>query len=407
MRIRSLFIALVATAACAVVAPPALALSPDGTASALARQMRHAGGASGALVVDLDSGSQVYGLRTRTRRMPASVEKLFTTSTALLRLGAGARLRTEVRAVAPVGLDGTLDGDLYLHGGGDPTLTTTGLRSLARSLVRSTGLSRVTGRVVGDESAFDRLRGVPSAGYAISVDVQPLGALMVDRGRTGRAAPYYQAAPASWAATRFADALRAAGVDVARKGRAGTSPPGALTIGVRRSPTMARMIQLTNVPSDNYMAETLLKAIAAQEGTGTTARGASLVERTVDDEFGLAPQVIDGSGLSRSDRTTPTQVVRLLQGMMGRDEGVTLHASLAVAGRSGTLRDRLRSSVARDRCRGKTGTLHDVSNLAGICVTPSGSRVAFAILMNYVSPWTARRLQDRMVSAISRYEPAG
>jgi D-alanyl-D-alanine carboxypeptidase/D-alanyl-D-alanine-endopeptidase (penicillin-binding protein 4) len=95
--------------------------------------------------------------------------------------------------------------------------------------------------------------------------------------------------------------------------------------------------------------------------------------------------------------------VRLLQQMRERDEGAALWDSLAVAGRSGTLADRLRSSVARDRCRGKTGTLHDVSNLAGYCTTTGGDTVAFAILMNSVWPPAAHRLQDHMVSAIARY----
>ena len=80
-------------------------------------------------------------------------------------------------------------------------------------------------------------------------------------------------------------------------------------------------------------------------------------------------------------------------------------ASLPVAGRSGTLYDRMRRTAARDRCQAKTGTLHDVSALAGYCETTAGARVAFAILMNYVNPYAARRLQDRMVSALARYSP--
>jgi D-alanyl-D-alanine carboxypeptidase/D-alanyl-D-alanine-endopeptidase (penicillin-binding protein 4) len=156
------------------------------------------------------------------------------------------------------------------------------------------------------------------------------------------------------------------------------------------------------------MAETLLKVLgAATGGQGTTARGAALVGRTVRAAFGLRPHVVDGSGLSRADRTSPAQVVRLLARMAGRAEGATLQASLAVAGRSGTLADRMRSSVARDRCRGKTGTLHDVSNLAGICETTGGDEVAFAILMNGVYPTSARILQDRMVGAIARYDSGG
>jgi len=77
--------------------------------------------------------------------------------------------------------------------------------------------------------------------------------------------------------------------------------------------------------------------------------------------------------------------------------------SLPVAGRTGTLYDRMRGSAARDHCRAKTGTLSNVSALAGYCETRRGRKIAFAFLMNSVYPWTARRIQDRMTDALARY----
>jgi D-alanyl-D-alanine carboxypeptidase/D-alanyl-D-alanine-endopeptidase (penicillin-binding protein 4) len=79
--------------------------------------------------------------------------------------------------------------------------------------------------------------------------------------------------------------------------------------------------------------------------------------------------------------------------------------SLAVAGESGTLELRMRRTAASGRCEGKTGTLHDVSNLAGYCTTRSGERLAFAFLMNRIYPLRAHVLQDRMTSAIAQYVP--
>ena len=121
--------------------------------------------------------------------------------------------------------------------------------------------------------------------------------------------------------------------------------------------------------------------------------------------FGLSPKIVDGSGLSRSDRTTPRQVVTLLDHMNTDVAGPAFATSLAVAGRNGTLFDRMRRTAARDRCQGKTGTLHDVSARAGFCNTTGGERVAFALLMNRVNPSAARTLQDRMVAALARYSP--
>jgi serine-type D-Ala-D-Ala carboxypeptidase/endopeptidase (penicillin-binding protein 4) len=116
-------------------------------------------------------------------------------------------------------------------------------------------------------------------------------------------------------------------------------------------------------------------------------------------------QVVDGSGLSRLDRTSPRAVVTLLARMARDPAGEALSASLPVAGRSGTLVHRMRGTAAQDRCHAKTGTLHDVSALAGYCTTTTGSHVAFAFLMNYTSYVSARRVQDRMTAALARYGP--
>ena len=389
-----------------VFAPSAAsAAGPDATARALERQMRWAGGGAGALVVDLDSGTQVYAKRPDTARVPASVEKLYTTTAALLRLGPDATLNTTVHAEQPLLPDGVLDGDLFVRGAGDPTLGKDAFETLAGELAAQ-GLVEVTGGVVGDESLFDTRRGPPSSGYRTSSYVGPLGALVYDRGRTGVRSPYWQASPGLFAAEAFARALKREGITVSVKdSRTGRTPAFASTLATWASPTIAQLARLSNVPSDNYVAETLIKALAATpEQRGTTVAGARLVREEMSG-LGFSPKVADGSGLSRSNRTSPRQVVRLLTRMAGSDLHEVFRASLAVAGRTGTLKDRMRRSVARDRCRGKTGTLISVSALAGYCETRAGSTVAYAFLMNYVNPYSARVLQDRMLDALARYSP--
>jgi D-alanyl-D-alanine carboxypeptidase/D-alanyl-D-alanine-endopeptidase (penicillin-binding protein 4) len=74
-----------------------------------------------------------------------------------------------------------------------------------------------------------------------------------------------------------------------------------------------------------------------------------------------------------------------------------------VAGQSGTLRARLIGTAAQGRCRGKTGTLHDVSNLVGYCHARDGHTLAFAFLMNAISPSYAHPIQDRMAVALVNY----
>ena len=168
---------------------------------------------------------------------------------------------------------------------------------------------------------------------------------------------------------------------------------------------MAVIARHTNRPSDNYFAETLLKNLGADFGSsGTTAAGAVVARRQAA-RYGARPTIVDGSGLSRQNRTTPRDVVRLLDGLDESDIAAPMRVSLAVAGKSGTLFDRMRDTAAKGRCRAKTGTISGVSNLAGYCNSKSGARLAFAFLMSGISTWTGHELQDRMATSLARYRP--
>lgn len=397
--------ALIALLAWALLAPAASAGDLEATQRVLDSQMRQAGGSSGAYVVDLGTGAELFARNADVPRVPASVEKLYTTATALLRFGPEATLRTTVLAGAAPDETGLLEGDLYLRGGGDPAFDARAAGDLA-DMLAAQGLAEVSGRVIGDESAFDGVRGGPESGWRTSVWVGPLSALSMNQGRTGSRRPRFQARPALFAAEVLERALERRGVLVARAARAGVTAPGAAVLAEWASPPLATLVARTNAPSDNFYAETLLKALGAHfGGSGSTNAGVRVVRSTVR-ELGSRPRVVDGSGLSARNRTSPRHVVRLLSAMDRSESGVVFHESLAVAGRSGTLFDRMRRTAARDRCSAKTGTLYWVSALAGYCETRGGGRVAFAFLMNGISPTWARRLQDRMTAALARYEPA-
>ena len=372
------------------------------TKRVLRENMARAGAYSGAYVVDLDSGRALYSRRATIPRMPASVEKLYTSATALERLGPDGVLTT--RALASVTPDefGAIDGNLYLRGAGDPTFDSTAAGRLAAGLVDA-GVTQVTGRVIGDETFFDGLRGPPSTGFATSYDVGPLSALTFNRGFTGKRTPLFQSSPPKYAAQALTKALRKRGVGVGRAARTGATPSTAVALAGVDSPTIARIITSMNLPSDNFIAETLIKTLGATyRADGSTSSGARVVRATIA-QLGIRTSAVDGSGLSRSNRTSPKAVVSLLTAMDESELAAPFEASLPVAGRSGTLFDRMRRTAARDNCQAKTGTLSNVSALAGYCRTRDGGRVAFAFLMNYVYPWSARRLQDNMTSALARY----
>jgi D-alanyl-D-alanine carboxypeptidase/D-alanyl-D-alanine-endopeptidase (penicillin-binding protein 4) len=393
--------ALLATA----LAPPAQAADLAATARALDRQMRLAGAASGAFVMDLNSGDPVYARFPDTARIPASVNKLYTTAAALTRFGTDHQLVTEVRATAQPDEAGVIAGNLYLRGGGDPTFGAAEARSLARVLAGS-GLTEVTGRVIGDETYFDGLRGVPASSWRTSRWIGPLTALVFNRALTLGRPARYQTQPALYAAAQFERALERAAVAVRRRARAAATPSQAVLVGEWASPPMSALVAQTNGPSDNFTAETLLKSLGAEFGTsGSTASG-TRVATDVAAEFDAHPRMVDGSGLSRGNRTTPRDVVELLAGIEETEVGDEFAASLAVAGRTGTLEERMRRTAARGRCRAKTGTLIGISALAGYCEGRSGSRTAFAFLMQGVSVTGAHALQDRMTATLARYRAA-
>jgi D-alanyl-D-alanine carboxypeptidase/D-alanyl-D-alanine-endopeptidase (penicillin-binding protein 4) len=390
---------------CAAAAPSAEAAGLAKTKRILRTEMAKAGAYSGAHVYDLTTRRTLYTEDASVPRIPASVEKLYTTAAALELFGPQGTIATDVLAPATVDpATGVLSGNLYLRGNGDPSFNASAAGMLADQLIERTGITEVDGRVIGDETAFDGLRGPPSEGFRTSVWVGPLSALTFNRGFTGRRRPLFQASPPLFAAKEFTAALRRRGVRVRRSARAGASPEGALMLAQGTSPTIESLVASMNVPSDNFFAETLIKTLGVRFGTGGTTSAGAAVVRDHAARLGVRTTVVDGSGLSRSNRTAPKAVVALLTAMDESELAPGFYNALPIAGRSGTLVDRMRRSAARDVCRAKTGTLSNISALAGYCDTRSGGRVAFAFLMNYVYTPSARRLQDRMTAALARYD---
>ena len=354
---------------------------------------------SGAVALDLESRTVVFSRHPRLSLAPASTEKLTLTYALLVRLGPTHRIRTTVLTSA--GVEGaTLVGNLVLHGEGDPTLSTAGLRRLAAQ-VRASGIERVVGSVVGDESFFDARRTAPGwkPWYYIR-ESPPLSALTVDRARFRGSTSH---APALAAAAAFKEALRAAGVAVTGRAVAGRADADAVELAALASPPLVRILRTVNQESDNFTAEILLKHLgAAVSGRGTTPAGAAVVRRALSDAgVPLAGvRIVDGSGLSLLDRLTADSLVTLLAAVW--DDPLlrgSFVQSLAVSGRSGTLRRRLRERPAVGRVFAKTGTTAISSALSGYVA----DRFAFAVLQNGppLSSWWSRRAQDRFVTVLA------
>jgi D-alanyl-D-alanine carboxypeptidase/D-alanyl-D-alanine-endopeptidase (penicillin-binding protein 4) len=347
-------LALLAAAGGASAQTPLGSLQRD-----ITHELALAGEADGAFVYDLTAKKTIFSERALTARPPASVEKLYTATAALQEMGPTARLQTTVEGVGRLEAGGTWAGNLYLRGGGDPTFgssnfiaTGTSVSTLVSQLVRKDGIHHITGSVIGDESFFDSRRGEPSSGYAFDPWLEgTLSALAFNRGESGHERGAH--APAAYAARELWRGLKNDGVSISGGVSAANTPAGATVLADAPSPTIAELI------------------------------------------------IVDGSGLSRADRTSPYQVVQLLAGVYPTPLGVLLRERLAVAGRSGTLELRMRHTRAEGNCRGKTGTLEGASNLVGYCRAADGHELAFAIFTDGIATEAAHTFQDHIAISLA------
>ena len=392
--------------ACLTLLTPAAEAADPGDARLrreLAPLARSLGSSSGIYVLDATDRDVLFSRGDRRSRILASNAKLFTTAAALGTLGAEGTLPTTVVGVGEKDAEGVFDGDLYLVGGGDPTFGRENVDELARQLEEVAQISGVRGRVYGDESRWDSLRGGPDSNFGPSPWHAQLSALTfgANAGLNGRT-------PAERAAAELKDALEDRRVDVRGSTAARQAPAGATTLAAVESPEMARLVRITNKESSNFFAEMLLKVVSSADGDQGTTRDGAADAAAFARRLGARARIADGSGLSRGNRASPRSVVELLDEMRDRVQFEAFYGSLSIAGVDGTLAKSnhrgLRSGPARRRCRGKTGTLNGVSALSGYCTVGGGEIVAFSILSNNLrSTDAAKRIEDRILHALVRY----
>ncbi len=407
-------------AACAALLLAALLAGPAQAADACAQMKSYlaqgTGSGGGLLVVDAESGDVVCSSAASTPRPLASNMKLFTTSTALAKLGPETRIPTKVFESGTVDAGGVLHGNLYLQGGGDPALGTPGfydsyLAGLGTNLfaltpqIKAAGITAVTGRLYADATIFDSLKGVKDSGYATSPYIGPLSGLAFNSGFAGPTSNSgFSADPAKLAAAKLVRNLQGAGIEVPAQIALGATPVDAKRVAIIQSPQLTRIVNTTDVYSDNFFAEMLIKLLGARfGGAGTTAAGAAVVASFAR-SLGSGVHAVDGSGLTRSNRASPQQVVNLLLGMRKQPVAEQFFEDLAVAGKEGTVDDRMRGTPAYGNCHVKTGTLTGVSNLSGVCANPSGRTMVFSVLMGSVPSTTEAHIdQDRIAALVASY----
>lgn len=285
----------------------------------------------GVLVTSLSRGDTLFTQNGDAPMLPASTFKLFTTALAFDRLGPSHQIATDILRDGTVGSDGTLHGTLYLRGGGDPSMSARysggagpdGPMTTLAKLVADAGITKISGDIVGDASAFEAKR-IPdgwlarylNASYAARVSalslnenllnviiapgraagagvvsLQPAtvayriinssrtvagsrrsrlvvsrqsdGAITV-RGTIGsRSEPkVYQVVvddPALMTTGAFRKALERRGIEVGGSVRTATTPVGATRVASLRSPPLSVLASDMNRESINHIAELLFR----------------------------------------------------------------------------------------------------------------------------------------------------
>jgi D-alanyl-D-alanine carboxypeptidase/D-alanyl-D-alanine-endopeptidase (penicillin-binding protein 4) len=202
--------------------------------------------------------------------------------------------------------------------------------------------------------------------------------------------------------------LEEAGIVVEGTVRPGATPSDASVLVAHGSKPLSLIVRDLGKYSNNFVAETLLKAMAAREfgPPGTTRGGARVLERyleSVGADSG-SYRVADGSGFSRSNRLSARTIARVLRrGLSEFETAYELAASLSVSGTDGTLEDRMGYPGLSGSVRAKTGLLDGVTAISGILETASGDEVLFSILVNGFTceAWKVHDFEHAILTSIA------
>ena len=394
------------------VADSATKPTPDRLAATLAPLVADPNlGALTGRITDAITGAQLWAQGADVPMQPASTNKVLTTAAALLALDRDARLTTRVMASGQPGV-------VVLKGGGDPTLSAapagqdTWYRDAARisdlaDQVRRSGIFVTTVQV--DISAFSGPTMAPGWDPADidGGDIAPMEAVMLDGGRTQPVSvdSARSTTPALDAGRALAVALK---VDPAKVTvlPAGT-PSGQEIASVQSPPLIERLRQMMN-ESDNVMAESIGREVAAEQNRPQSFDGAvqavlgQLDKAKID--TGNA-RLLDSSGLSVHDRLTAETLDGVVNAAAGTDQPKLrpLLDVLPIAGGSGTLSNRYLDTdggrAAAGYLRAKTGSLTGTNALAGIVTDASGRVLTFAFISNNAGP-TGRTAIDALAAVL-------
>lgn len=393
-------------------------------------------------VVDVETGSRLWNYRETTGLLPASNMKIVTAIAALRAMSPTTRFETKVVSLGK--------GTIAIVGGGDSTLSRTGLKTLAKSTasaiksnpellpdvttpapyrptscLRKGKWKKSTARkpcpmvtppagrylkVFVDDSLYPaptRPAGWRN-GYEPSV-VRPVRALGINGSYTWDSS--------AEAATYFSQRLGKRGFKTSYAGRSSTTE-APLIASYQGAPLKDQVSYMLQV-SENNVAEMLYRNTAIARGYVATWANSKKAAGEILAELDIpltGTNLTSGSGVSRKDRLTPISLTTMLLRVADSTtypelSSIYYGGGLPLAGRSGTLSagtgryTTKPTRCAAGRLRAKTGTLHDTIGLSGLAVGSDGKLKAFSFLVNSrpksFSPLATRRSVDRMAATLT------
>ena len=367
--------------------------------------------------------------------VPASTTKLLTTDTAYGLVGENFKWKTQLEYKGEIAEDGTLNGNLYVVGSGDPSLGTrkagaASYTEIVADYVRAitdAGIKKINGDIIIQTAVFkvnkspilpENIVWVEDSNYYLPVgttlDINPRNEKLVVPAKSpfATAERYFYVSPYAHkmvfanvfdgknflsttlpeAPSYLANLLRSSliksrlpisgkVVNIKTQLKAENRP----ILYTYESPTLEEIVFYTNKHSDNGLAEAIMRMVGFQKyGDQSASSGKeAVIDHLTNIGFDLKGlNYIDGSGLSHSNTVTPIAQVKFLASRMHENYFKDYFESLPVAGQSGTLRHMFINSDANGQIFAKTGTLNKVKALAGYIKTKTGKTLTFSLLVN-------------------------
>jgi D-alanyl-D-alanine carboxypeptidase/D-alanyl-D-alanine-endopeptidase (penicillin-binding protein 4) len=393
----------------------------------------------GILVVDLQNEQTVDAKNADQFFIPASLQKVFTSVAAIHFLGNDFRFKTDLEYEGNIDKQGTLHGNLWLCGGGDPTLSLDILDEWEKS-IKSEGIKTIDGKICVDISCFESSLASPywcfndignyfgagACGFTINknyytitfaagkkehdkatvVKIEPnIPNLIVHnevttgpinsgdmvnifgmeyspvqyyRGTVPLNEPNFQVKAAMFDPAFFCGAFINSKIAATEKVHIVKEKSLNATrklLNRKFSPPLKAIIREMNVDSINIYAEHLLKMI----GDGKSQDGIDKLEKFFND-LHTPIRIKDGGGGARNNYMTPRNFVKLLCYIYKSPEYRSVYLSLPQQN-EGTLKS-FPSLPEEYIMKAKSGSMDGIQNLGGYLMLPSGKKYAFVIFCN-------------------------